>query len=59
MAKLNADINKALNSPDVRQRLADAGIEAGGGTPEQFSGFIQSEMLKWAKVAKDAGIQPE
>jgi tripartite-type tricarboxylate transporter receptor subunit TctC len=59
VAKLNADINKALNSPDVRQRLADAGIEVGGGTPEQFSGFIQSEMVKWAKVAKDAGIQPE
>lgn len=59
VAKLNAEINKALSAPDVRQRLQDAGIEAGGGTSQQFTDFIQSEMVKWAKVAKDAGIQPE
>lgn len=59
IAKLNAEINKALSAPDVRQRLHDAGIEVGGGTPQQFGDFIQSEMVKWAKVAKDAGIQAE
>lgn len=59
VAKLNAEINKALSAPDVRQRLQEAGIEVGGGTPQQFSSFIQSEMAKWAKVAKDADIQPE
>ncbi|ABE44216.1 tripartite tricarboxylate transporter substrate binding protein [Polaromonas sp. JS666] len=59
VAKLNAEINKALSAPDVRQRLQEAGIEVGGGTPQQFSSFIQSEMVKWAKVAKDADIQPE
>lgn len=59
IAKLNTEINKALNAPDVSQRLQEAGIEAGGGTPQQFTDFIQSEMVKWAKVAKDAGIQPE
>ncbi|SRR5258706_2420456 len=59
VAKLNAEINKALNAPDVRSRMIGAGIEPAGGTPQQFAGFIQSEMTKWAKVAKDAGIQPE
>ena len=59
VAKLNAEINKALAAPDVRQKLQDAGIEPGGGSPEQFAAFNRSEMLKWAKVAKDAGIQPE
>lgn len=59
VAKLNAEINKALSAPDVRQRLQEAGIEVGGGTPQQFGSFIQSEMVKWAKVAKDADIQPE
>jgi tripartite-type tricarboxylate transporter receptor subunit TctC len=59
VAKLNAEINKALSAPDVRQRLQEAGIEVGGGTPQQFGSFIQSEMIKWAKVAKDADIQPE
>lgn len=57
--KLNAQINKALAAPDVRERLQNAGIEPAGGTPAQFAGFLQVEMGKWAKVAKDAGIQPE
>jgi tripartite-type tricarboxylate transporter receptor subunit TctC len=57
--KLNAGINKALAAPDVRERLQTAGIEPAGGTPAQFAGFIQTEMVKWAKVAKNAGIQPE
>lgn len=59
VTKLNTEINRILALPDVRQRLQDAGIEPGGGTPQQFSDFIQLEMLKWAKVARDAGIQPE
>jgi len=59
VAKLNAEINKALTTSDVRQRMLDAGIEPAGGTPQQFAAFIQSEMVKWGKVAKLAGIQPE
>ena len=59
VARLNAEINKALSAPDVVQRLQEAGVEASGGTPQQFTDFIQAEMVKWAKVAKDAGVQPE
>jgi tripartite-type tricarboxylate transporter receptor subunit TctC len=59
VAKLNAEINKALAAPDVRQRMVGAGIEPAGGTPQQFVEFIDAEMAKWAKVAKAAGIQPE
>jgi len=59
IAKLNAEVDKALAAPDVREKLATAGIEPGGGTPAAFAAFIQSEMVRWAKVAKDAGIQPE
>ncbi len=59
VAKLNAEMNKALSAPDVRQKLAGAGIEPAGGTPQQFADFIQSEMVKWGGVAKAAGIQPE
>ncbi|WP_029001271.1 tripartite tricarboxylate transporter substrate binding protein [Azohydromonas australica] len=59
IAKLNAEVNKALAAPDVREKLAAAGIEPAGGTPQQFSDFIQSEMARWAKVASSAGIQPE
>jgi tripartite-type tricarboxylate transporter receptor subunit TctC len=57
--KLNAEVNKALASADVREKLAVAGIEPAGGSPKQFADFIQSEMARWNKVAQTAGIQPE
>jgi tripartite-type tricarboxylate transporter receptor subunit TctC len=59
VAKLNAEFNKALADPDVKKKLNDAGIEIAGGTPQQFADFIVAEQKKWAKVAKDANIQPE
>jgi tripartite-type tricarboxylate transporter receptor subunit TctC len=59
VAKLNAEVNRILALPDVRKTLQDAGIEPGNGTPQQFSDFIATEMVKWAKVAKGANIQPE
>lgn len=59
IAKLNAEMNKALAAPDVRTKLSAAGIDVAGGTPQQFDEYIKSEMVKWAKVAKDAGVVPE
>jgi tripartite-type tricarboxylate transporter receptor subunit TctC len=59
VAKLNAEANKALAAPDVRERMLGAGVEPAGGTPEQFAAFIRAEMEKWGKVAQAAGIQPE
>ena len=59
VAKLNAEVNRILALPDVRKTLQDAGIEPGNGSPQQFSDFIAAEMVKWAKVAKGANIQPE
>ncbi len=59
VARLNADVNKALTDPEVRDKLRNAGIDLGGGTPQQFADFIQAEMARWLKVARDARIQPE
>jgi tripartite-type tricarboxylate transporter receptor subunit TctC len=59
VAKLNAEFNKGLAQPDIKKKINDAGIDVAGGTPQQFADFIQTEMKKWAKVAKDANIQPE
>ena len=59
VAKLNAEANKALTSADVRDKLAAAGIEPAGGSPQQFADFINSEIQRWAKVAQAAGVQPE
>ena len=57
--KLAAETTRILALPDVRERMLAAGVEPVGGTPEQFAAFIASEMVKWGKVAKAAGIEPE
>ena len=59
IAKLNADVARALTEPDVRDKMRAAGIEVATGSPQQFADFIQSETTRWAKVARDAQIQPE
>lgn len=59
VAKLAAETTRILALPDVRERMLAAGVEPVGGTPEQFAAFIGSEMVKWGKVAKAAGIEPE
>ena len=59
VAKLSAEMNKIVAMLDVREKLQGAGLEIGGGTPQQFADFIGTEITKWARVAKDAGIQPE
>jgi tripartite-type tricarboxylate transporter receptor subunit TctC len=59
VAKLNVAINDALKLPDVRTRLSGSGIEIQSGTPEQFASVIKSEVDKWGRIVKEAGIQPE
>jgi len=56
LQKLNAEFNRALNLPDVKERLAGLGMESGGGSPEDFARFIRDDTRKWAKIMKDAGI---
>ena len=56
VAKINADMVKALNMSDLKQRLYQQGVEASPASPEAFVAFIKSETTKWAKVVKDAGI---
>jgi len=59
VAKLNAEINAALKLPDVRTRLEAAGIEIQGGTPQEYAALIRSDLAKWGRVVKEAGIQAE
>jgi tripartite-type tricarboxylate transporter receptor subunit TctC len=55
VAKLNAEINKALNTPELKKRLNDEGATVLGGSPEQFGTLIKSEIAKWAPVVKASG----
>jgi len=54
--KLNAEINRILQMPDVRDKLAGMGAEIVGGTSKEFADHIQREIVKWANVIKDANI---
>src|SRR5258707_6742549 len=49
--------NEAMADPGVKQKLADQGLTVAGDTPEHFRGFIETEIAKWAKVIKDAGVE--
>ena len=53
--RLNAEIVKALNSPEVKERMAKEGAEPIPGTPAEFAAFQKSEVAKWAQVVKDSG----
>ncbi len=55
--KINADVNTALAMPDVQERMDAFGAEDGGGTPEKFVQFIQSETAKWTKVVTEAKVK--
>jgi tripartite-type tricarboxylate transporter receptor subunit TctC len=58
-AKINADVNRALEQPDTRQKLAGGGLEPLGGTEEAFAKYFKAEVVRWAKIVKDAGIKGE
>src|SRR5436190_707038 len=53
------DLLAGRTQDDVRGKLSGAGIEIQGGTPEQFADVIKSEIEKWGRIVKQAGIQPE
>ncbi len=56
---LNAAGNKALQDPEVHNKMLEQGNEIAGGTPEQFAALIKAEAPRWGKVVKDAKIEPE
>jgi tripartite-type tricarboxylate transporter receptor subunit TctC len=55
--KLNAEVNRLLAEPAFRKRLMDIGVEPLGGTPEQFTKYLDSEIKKWGAVVKVSGAR--
>jgi len=58
IVKLNHEIIKALQSPEVAKQLTAQGADLVADTPEEFSAYLKSETAKWRKVIKAAGIEP-
>jgi tripartite-type tricarboxylate transporter receptor subunit TctC len=59
VAKLNAEVNRVLALPETKDRFQNAGVEATGGSPEDFARFIRGEVDKWGKVVRDANIRAD
>ena len=57
IAKLNAEINKALKDPGVRKAIENEGGEVLGGTPEQFAQLIKSDRASWGALVKESGAK--
>jgi tripartite-type tricarboxylate transporter receptor subunit TctC len=59
LERLNAELNAALKSEDVRARILDEGGDALSGTPEQQATDIDAEETKWGAVVRKLGLKPE
>jgi len=57
--KIAAASVKAVQSPDLRERLSQQGFMAVASGPEQFAAFFRGEVAKWARVVKEGGLQPQ
>ena len=57
--RLHGELVKIVADPEIKRRLAVVGFEAVGSTPAEFDARVRAEIAKWAKVIRDAGIQPQ
>ena len=59
VARWNTEVDKILASPDLKSRFLNDGLEAMGGSQEEFARFIRVEIDKYAKVVKSSGMKPQ
>ncbi len=59
IGRLNREIVKAMNLPDVRERFSQQGVDPATNSPEQFAQLIRDEVARWGKVIRAAGIKVE
>ena len=58
VVKINGELVRMLNVPDVRRRISQEGADPVGSTPDAFATRVKNEITKWTKVIKTSGIQP-
>jgi len=59
VTRLNTEVVRILQAPDMKQKLVADGTDPVGSSPDEFARYIKSELVKWGNVARDAGITPE
>ena len=59
VARLNREIVKIMNTPDVREKFSQQGVDPASSTPDEFAQMIRDEVTRWGKVIRSAGIKLE
>ncbi|MDP3077261.1 tripartite tricarboxylate transporter substrate binding protein [Bradyrhizobium sp.] len=59
VTRLNAEIRKVIERPDIKSQLGERGMEAFSGTPEEFDAFLKEQLVLWEKLITDAGIEKQ
>jgi tripartite-type tricarboxylate transporter receptor subunit TctC len=59
VTRLNSELRKIIDSPEIKSTLGRVGFEAFASSPDEFEGFMKVQLGKWGTMVKDAGIQPE
>jgi tripartite-type tricarboxylate transporter receptor subunit TctC len=59
VTRLNTELRAIIDNPEVKAQIAATGFEAFSSSPEDLDAFVKIQLVKWTKMIKDAGIQPE
>jgi tripartite-type tricarboxylate transporter receptor subunit TctC len=59
VTRLNTEVRKIIENPEIKARIAAVGFEAFSSTPAELDAFVKVQLIKWTKMIKDAGIEPE
>ena len=59
VSKLHAEVRNAVGSPDMREKFSAMALDTVVNTPAEFKAMAESELVRWARVVKQAGITPE
>jgi len=57
--RLNAEVQKIIANPEAKSRIAVTGFDAFSGPPDSLAAFVQTELVNWGRLIKDAGIEPQ
>jgi tripartite-type tricarboxylate transporter receptor subunit TctC len=59
IARLNKELVRILHSPDIKEKMKAEGVEAVGGTPQEYAAHLKEELARYGRIVKSAGIKPE
>ena len=59
VSRLHAEVVKAVQAPDIREKFSAMALETVASTPAEFKAMVEAELVRWGRVVKQAGIKPE